>query len=336
MLERVRLSAPLHAPQHGLTTVGPQAVAIYNPQRGLKKVVEAEAAEKHWARAKDNTRLLRAIETKIRAQAEYIVWRDAAMIAVVQMRGGGPGRGRKGLSQVRVLLPKGDPGEKTAHRWRKRLCRKNGNGTEVDPKKIKLALEDAGQRTIRICEQQNMGTVRGTEGTGEFERYTPRQYIDAAREVLGDIDLDPATCKQAQNTIRAKRIFTEADDGLEQEWHGRVWLNPPYHRDLAPRFIDKLIAEIEAGRTTAAIMLTNNCTDTSWFDAALRICSAVCFTRGRIRFSKPNGAEGALPLHGLPPQGQVFFYFGRDVQRFEDVFCTIGSCLRPSRQYEED
>jgi hypothetical protein len=36
-----------------------------------------------------------------------------------------------------------------------------------------------------------------------------------------------------------------------------------------------------------------------------------------------------------PAQGQAFFHFGDDVQRFEDVFCVIGSGLRSSRHYEE-
>jgi hypothetical protein len=327
--KRVRLDPP----QHALTTVGPQTVTLYDPEQGLQTIAVTEAAEKHWARAKDAGQLLNAIKTKIMAQAEYVVWRDSVVIPSQEK--GAPGRGKRVAVQGPVL-PDADPGKRVVDRWRKKLCTSNRTQkrvTRIAMDKIKAIFDDATLRCIRICEQQNMGTVRGTEGTGEFERYTPKPYIDAARKVLGAIDLDPATSKQAQRTVQAKRIFTEADDGLEQEWHGRVWVNPPYHRDLAPRFIDKLIAEIEAGRTTAAIMLTNNCTDTSWFDAALRICSAVCFTRGRISFTKPNGAE-VVPM-GLPTQGQAFFYFGQDVQRFEDVFCTIGSCLRPSRQYEE-
>jgi hypothetical protein len=41
-------------------------------------------------------------------------------------------------------------------------------------------------------------------GTGENEWYTPKQYIEAARKVLGEIDLDPATSEKAQETIGAK------------------------------------------------------------------------------------------------------------------------------------
>jgi hypothetical protein len=45
--------------------------------------------------------------------------------------------------------------------------------------------------------------VRGTQGTGEFEWYTPERYLDLAREVLGTIDLDPASSEIAQETVRA-------------------------------------------------------------------------------------------------------------------------------------
>ncbi|MGO9046175.1 MAG: hypothetical protein ACLQFW_04700 [Xanthobacteraceae bacterium] len=69
--------------------------------------------------------------------------------------------------------------------------------------------------------------VRGTGGTGENEWHTPAKYLAAAREVLGEIDLDPATSKAAQEVVKAKKFFTKDDDGLKQEWHGRIWLLRP-------------------------------------------------------------------------------------------------------------
>ena len=77
------------------------------------------------------------------------------------------------------------------------------------------------------------------------------QYIEAARTCLGAIDLDPASAPVAQKTIRAARFFTRDDDGLRHEWRGRIWLNPPYSQPDIARFIDKLLAEIDAGRATA-------------------------------------------------------------------------------------
>jgi ParB family chromosome partitioning protein len=303
-----------------------QSITIYDPEKGLQRIAAASAGEKHWARAKDATKLFEAIEIKIIAQAEYVVYRDGTVVPSQK----DPGlRGKRaGIKALKSPLPAADPGSVTAHRWRKRLCTKNGDGTEIDEEKLAAALNDARLRSVRICEQQKIGTIRGTEGTGEFERYTPAKYIEAARAVLGTIDLDPATSKQAQRWIKANKFFTAKDDGLAQEWHGNIWLNPPYHRELAPRFIDKLVAEFAAERVKSAIMLTNNCTDTDWFDVALRVCASVCFSHGRIRFTVPNGGEV------LPTQGQAFFYFGADVTKFESVFCKIGSCLRPSRTHE--
>ena len=71
---------------------------------------------------------------------------------------------------------------------------------------------------------------------GNPENYTPAVYIEAVRRVLGEIDLDPASRRIAQETVKAKRFFTKEDDGLRQVWTGRVFLNPPYARGVIDRF----------------------------------------------------------------------------------------------------
>ena len=45
--------------------------------------------------------------------------------------------------------------------------------------------------------------------------YTP-EYIEAARIVLGSIDLDPASSDIANQLVRAKKYYTIADNGLNQ------------------------------------------------------------------------------------------------------------------------
>ena len=57
---------------------------------------------------------------------------------------------------------------------------------------------------------------------------TPEKYIALAREVMGEIDLDPASNEHAQRTVQARQYFTREDSGLVHPWVGRVWLNPPY------------------------------------------------------------------------------------------------------------
>jgi hypothetical protein len=321
-------------PERALVTRdGPTSITIYDPERGLRTIAVAEASEKHWARAKDQTQLLKAIETKLKAQADYVVWRDG--VVVPSRTTGGPGGPRAERKGKRVLvrgpaLPDADPGKQVAERWRQRFCAKEEGRTAVDEEKLAHALNDARLRCTRICEQHQDSKIRGTEGTGEFERYTPAKYIEAAREVLGRIDLDPASSKQAQKVVKARKMFTAREDGLEQEWNGNIWLNPPYHRELGPAFIKKLLEEIAAGRTKEAILLNNNGTDTDWFKDAAPICASVCFTVGRVKFLQPNGVAV------LPTQGQAFFYFGRRVSKFEGVFCSIGNCFRPSKSFERE
>lgn len=157
-----------------------------------------------------------------------------------------------------------------------------------------------------------------TQFTGENEWYTPPDYVEAARRVLGRIDLDPASSEKAQKTIKARRYYSADDDGLSQEWRGSVWLNPPYAQPLIHQFAEKAVAEVNAGRVTEAIVLTHNYTDTAWFHLLESACSAICFTRGRIRFVSSSGELAS------PTQGQAFFYFGNRRDEFADVFKAYG------------
>jgi phage N-6-adenine-methyltransferase len=159
---------------------------------------------------------------------------------------------------------------------------------------------------------------RGTLGTGENEWYTPVEYIAAARAVLGEIDLDPASSDIANETVKAAKFFTLEDDGLTQEWRGRVWMNPPYAQPAIQQFSEKLALEIKEGRTASAIALTHNYTDTRWFHHLAKAADAICFTRGRIGFLSPSGQKAA------PTQGQAFFYFGRNLSKFTEEFCQFG------------
>jgi hypothetical protein len=59
------------------------------------------------------------------------------------------------------------------------------------------------------------------------EHYTPPEIVEAARETMGGIDLDPASCLKANRYIKAKRYFTQKDNGYLRDWHGKVFLNPP-------------------------------------------------------------------------------------------------------------
>lgn len=188
-----------------------------------------------------------------------------------------------------------------------------------DAKKAEKTAKKAEKKASKAkAGNTSADNVRGTTGTGENEWYTPDEHIALARLVMGSIDLDPASSHVANKVVKAERFFSEETNGLAQEWAGNVWLNPPYAQPAIAHFADKLVAEWKSGRLTAAIVLTHNYTDTAWFHGIAGAASAICFTRGRVRFISPTGDLAA------PTQGQAFFYFGHDVDRFAELFADVG------------
>lgn len=151
------------------------------------------------------------------------------------------------------------------------------------------------------------------------EWYTPQRYIEAVRKVFGKIDLDPASNESAQSSVKAATWYSSADDGLSHKWTGKVWLNPPYSKELLAKFVAKLVDEYQAAHVKAAILLVNNFTDSDWFQLACGACTAVCFPRDRIYFENASGKIDR------PLNGQVFFYFGAEVKTFQSVFASIGA-----------
>lgn len=187
------------------------------------------------------------------------------------------------------------------------------------PEKLRdLSADRIAKAAKHIAAPQLSSSVLATKFTGDPEGYTPRQYIDAAREVMGSIDLDPASNPYAQKTVQAETYYTKEDDGLSKPWSGNVFLNPPYCHPEIKQFINKLIAHYSAGDIDQAILLTNNNTDTVWFHESAFIASAICLTKGRINFYKPDGSETQ------PVNGQAFFYFGGNVEKFKAHFSGIG------------
>ena len=154
----------------------------------------------------------------------------------------------------------------------------------------------------------------------ENEWYTPAKYIESARRVLGAIDLDPASCPEANETVGATRFYTADDDSLELPWTGRVWLNPPYGR-LAGEFVRRLVLEYQGGEVSSAIALVNaHCTDTDWFQPLWD--HLVCFTNHRIDFDSPGRDKTSTSTHGT-----AFAYFGKDRDKFIGEFGEFGPVL---------
>jgi hypothetical protein len=101
-------------------------------------------------------------------------------------------------------------------------------------------------------------------------------------------------------------------------------MNPPYSRPGIDEFVAKLIAERNEGHISEAIVLVGNNTDAAWFHDLTAAADAVCFTRGRLPFLRPDGTIGG------GAQGSCLFYFGKQIDLFVREFGAIGTVL-PTR-----
>ena len=286
-------------------------VQIFDPQRYRLNDAALDYGIEHAKRIKDWPKLEEAVDLKIEEQRKFVVWWNSAV-------GGNPdGRGRRKEIPGTRYLSFRDAEELTGMKQQRvsALGKKLKTGD-----KYRAGLLGVNYLVAMLEATDN---VRGTQGMGRNEWYTPAKYLELARKVMGEINLDPASSEEAQRTVQADRFFTAADNGLTQLWEGRVWLNPPYAQPLIAQFVSKMCEERAAGRVDEAIMLTHNYTDTAWFQEAMEIADAVCFTRGRIKFLDGHGDECA------PTQGQAFTYFGDNPDKFASIFLDVGFVVCP-------
>ena len=160
------------------------------------------------------------------------------------------------------------------------------------------------------------------------EWYTPSLYTDAVREVLGGIDLDPASCAAANEWIGATTYYTEDDDGLSKPWRGLLFINPPYgktgSRSNQDIWASRLVSGWANDSIHSAILLTKSVPGYKWWDNLFRfVRPTVCFVSERIKFLRLN-KYGRVIAEGQAKAGSNFWYFGYDRRLFERVFERFG------------
>lgn len=183
---------------------------------------------------------------------------------------------------------------------------------------------DVGTRTVIKRPQKRDARIKATHRTGDDEYYTPPLYIEAARRVMGGIDLDPASSPQANCVIQATDILTEQLDGLQYYWAGRVWLNPPYSK--SGDFVGKLLHEYRHGDVTQAIIcVNNNASDAMWFQPLFQFYRCVAHHRPDF-----NPAGTPDKKASSPSKGTYFIYLGDNTEAFTYEFTAFGDVQPPS------
>lgn len=131
------------------------------------------------------------------------------------------------------------------------------------------------------------------------EWYTPAWVF----ERLGvTFNVDPASPHDMETAVPANIKYTVFDDGLNQPWFGRVWLNPPYGKTTG-LWMKRMIEH----RNGIALVFSR--TDAQWFQKAMISASAILFVRGRIEFIPGLENQNKVSRCGA---GTAIFAFGED------------------------
>ena len=123
--------------------------------------------------------------------------------------------------------------------------------------------------------------------TSETDEWaTPKDFFDELNSIYGPFDVD--VCANASNS-KCAVFFDKETDGLQQEWKGKCWMNPPYGRTIS-KWMKK--AYESAGNGTIVVCLVPARTDTKWWhDYAMK--GQVTFIRGRLKF---GGSKNSAPF----------------------------------------
>ena len=168
--------------------------------------------------------------------------------------------------------------------------------------------------------------------------FTPKYITDLVHEVLPQIDLDPASCHQANQLIKAKKFFNSDDNALNIERWAKVpvtiYLNPPGgklgNKSITGLFWQRLMALRGEGLLKEAIFMgfsLEHLAVTQGYDPS--VCNfPVCLPRKRIRFVSPDGNFNS------PTHSSVIAYIpgiSNNTRQFKDVFSELGAIMNPDQ-----
>lgn len=198
-----------------------------------------------------------------------------------------------------------------------------------------------------------------TDHVQEGDYYLPEIEIKMVHEMwIGGPDLDVASCKAANRTVRAKRFYGAHQKGETKPWARTNIANPPF--DFWPEFYAHLLEEMKSGRAQEILAVyPMDKLGTVCGQSFLRTANAACFRKGEVVFEGPliskrtqrshlkaGAYKNKLDADLIPADDAektvgdankrfqtsgrlriVYFYFGPDTSVFSKVFGAAGAVL---------
>ena len=126
-----------------------------------------------------------------------------------------------------------------------------------------------------------------------------KNYWETPREFFGKLnrefnfELDVAS---NGDNAKCERYFTELENGLEQDWRGNVFCNPPYGREIGD-WVKKAYDESLVNTNGVIVLLIPARTDTRyWHDYIFNKASEIRFLKGRLKFELNGVSKQSAPF----------------------------------------
>lgn len=105
---------------------------------------------------------------------------------------------------------------------------------------------------------------------------TPQDFFDSLNK---EFNFETDVCANSENA-KCDVYYSIEVDGLQQEWTGSCWMNPPYGRGIG-KWIEKAYEQSLRGATVVCLLPAR--TDTKWWhDYCMK--GEIRFVKGRLRF----------------------------------------------------
>lgn len=197
-----------------------------------------------------------------------------------------------------------------------------------------------------------MSTPNAKHSSKSQEWFTPTDIIEVVRTVLGGIDLDPASCEEANQIVKATWFYTRESNGLKMSWGPRVkffeapspsvWLNPPGgttgkgngNYSLPGLFWDKLMEERPYIRGCIFLCFSIEQLQTTQGRKASACDFPVCIPSKRLKFGLPGGAKPNSPTHAnalvyVPGREDASGKFAAEFSRFGKIMWPSSGLVKP-------
>lgn len=171
--------------------------------------------------------------------------------------------------------------------------------------------------------------MQSEQDPSKNEYATPPDLWRTLADPVDGFDVDP--CSGAESTPIADVRYTKEENGLEQPWHGDVFVNPPWSSNgdgsAKDNWLTKIRNEANRNAVDSIVVLLPSDTSAGWFHEHVLAAELICFYGpGRLSF---QGADRN------PSFGLLIPVYGDNAELYRDVLTSYGAVVEGRTVYEE-